>query len=150
ATLRAERSSISESRPVTAIAAEIQQAQPLVPANIWRSSNRCEDVTAAASGEACRPVLQLRQALATAQRRDAIDAELRDAEGRIAHVPAITSADPQAGAAARLLTWISAGYLAPTVTDIATARIALIAAFPLGAGLILMFAVALWQPRRER
>ena len=64
---------------------------------------------AGGSGAACAEVLKLRQALGAAQRRDTLDAELRTAEAKLAPLPAIVTADPQATMAADILAWISAG-----------------------------------------
>ena len=77
--LRTERSGITESRSVAAIEAELQRTQPGAAA-VWRATAGCRDVTLPASGEVCAPVLALRQAQATAERRDVLDADLREAE----------------------------------------------------------------------
>lgn len=71
--LRAERATITETRPVTSIEAELQRAQPSAAA-VWRATAGCRDVTLPESGQACAAVLALRQALGTAQRRDTLDA----------------------------------------------------------------------------
>ena len=67
--LRAERATITETRPVTSIEAELQRAQPSAAA-VWRATAGCRDVTLPESGQACAAVLALRQALGTARRRD--------------------------------------------------------------------------------
>jgi hypothetical protein len=125
-----------------------QAAQPSAAA-VWKQTNGCRDVTITASGQACAGVLQARQRLAEAQRRDSIDAELRDAENRIAHIPAISSADPQAATAAKLINWASAGLVKVTTADIGMGRIALFTLLPQCAGLVLMLAMGLWQPERR-
>ena len=42
----------------------------------------------------------------------------RDAEMRLAQVPAISTADPQAATAAKLVNWLSAGLVNVTIADI--------------------------------
>src|SRR5262249_51830796 len=81
--LRSERAGIVETRAVGAIQAALQAAQPGAQ-SVWKGTSGCQDVTLPASGRACAMVLQLREALATAERRDAIDVELRAAETRLA------------------------------------------------------------------
>jgi hypothetical protein len=93
-------------------------------------------------------VLQLREALATAQRRDAIDAQIRDAEARLSVLPAIAAADPQATTAAEIIAWLSAGHLRPTPQDISWLRVVGLALTPSLAGLIGMLALSLAQARR--
>src|SRR5262245_28761366 len=64
--LRAERASITETRSVATIEAELQRAQPGAIA-VWRATDGCRDVTLPESGKACATVLALRQALGAAQ-----------------------------------------------------------------------------------
>ena len=90
-----------------------------------------------------------RRPLAEAERRDALNAELRDAEMRLAQAPAISSADPQATTAAKLMNWLSAGLINVTTADIGMGRIALFTLLPQCAGLFLMLAMGLWQPGRR-
>ena len=98
----------------------------------------------AATAQACAGVLVARQRLGEGQRRDAIDAELRDAETRLADAPAISSADPQAITAAKLVNWISAGIVTLTTADIGTLRLFLLTLLPQCAGLVLMLAGLTW------
>jgi len=121
--LRLERLAIREPRSVAAIDAEIQIAQPGTAA-AWRATAGCTDVTLPKSGEACAPLLTLRQARGEAMRRDAIDAELHDLAIEIDRLPAATVADPQADTAARLARWLTAGLARITPEDVAMARIA--------------------------
>jgi len=95
----------------------------------------------AATAQACAGVLQARQRLGEGQRRDAIDA---DAETRLADAPAISSADPQAITAAKLVNWISAGIVTLTTADIGTLRLFLLTLLPQCAGLVLMLAGLTW------
>ena len=90
--LRLERVGISETRSIAAIEVELQRAQPEAQA-VWRATNGCRDVTRLTSGRACEKVLELREALATAERRDGLDVELRASEGKLATLPAIALAD---------------------------------------------------------
>ncbi|MBX9774884.1 MAG: hypothetical protein K2Y71_10790 [Xanthobacteraceae bacterium] len=147
--LRSERAAIAEQRSVATLAAEIQRAQPAAAA-VWKQTSGCSDVTLAASGAACAEVLKLRQALGAAQRRDTLDAELRAAEARLAPLPAIVTADPQATMAADILAWISAGRVNLTPHDIHRLRITGLTVIPALAGIIFLFATTLMRAPRRR
>jgi hypothetical protein len=147
--LRGERAAITEIRAVAAIETDIQRTQPGA-ASVWRQTAGCTDVTLAASGAACADVLRLRQALANAQWRDALDAELRDAEAKLAVLPAVATSDPQTEAAARLINWASFGLTRISAHDIDMARVAGMTLLPQISGLVLMLAMVLWQPARRR
>jgi hypothetical protein len=149
AQLRADRGGILETRPVLAIEAELQRAQPRAAA-VWHATAGCTDVTRPQSGDACAEVLKLRQAISTAQRRDALDAELKEAEQRLAQLPAVTTSDPQADTAAKLVNWmtIDAVHVAPK--DVHMARVLGMTVLPQISGLVFMLAIALWQPYRGR
>ncbi len=147
--LRSERASITETRAVSAIEAELQRAQPGAAA-VWKATSGCTDVTRAISGEVCAPVLRLREALGTAERRDALDRDLREAEARLGALPPVMAADPQAETAARLARWLSAGHLALAPDDIRMARVFGMTLLPQIAGLVFMLALALFQPGRRR
>jgi hypothetical protein len=149
ARLRAERAAIAELRSAATIEAELQRAQPAA-AGVWRQTAGCSDVTLAASATACAEVQKLRQALGTAKRRDALDAELRAAEARLAVLPAITTGDPQATMAADILAWASAGYVNLTPHDIHRLRITGLTIVPALAGIIFMFAAMLMQIGKQR
>jgi hypothetical protein len=144
--LRTERGGITESRSVAAIEAELQRTQPGA-ATVWRATAGCRDVTLPASGEACAPVLALRQVEATAERRDLLDADLLEAESQLKLLPSVMATDPQADTAARLITWMSFGLITVTSDDIHLARIAGMTLVPQLAGLVLMLAATLWQSR---
>ena len=149
ARLRAERAGIAETRSMATIEAELQRAQPAAAA-VWRQTAGCNDVTLAASGAACAEVLRLRQALGTAQRRDALDAALRAAEARLAPLPAITAGDPQAMMAADILAWASAGHISLTPHDIHRLRVTGLTIIPALSGIIFMFATTLLRVGRRR
>jgi hypothetical protein len=146
--LRAERGGITESRSVAAIEAELQRTQPAA-ATVWRATAGCRDVTLPASGEVCAPVLALRQVQAMAERRDVINADLREAESQLRGLPSVMATDPQADTAARLISWMSYGLITVTSNDIHLARIAGMTLVPQLAGLILMLAATLWQSRGQ-
>ncbi|MPZ36797.1 MAG: hypothetical protein GEU95_01835 [Rhizobiales bacterium] len=147
--LRSERSAIAEGRSVATIEAEIQRAQPAAAA-VWKQTAGCSNVTLATSGAACAEVLKLRQALGVAQRRDALDTELRATEARLAPLPAIVTGDPQATMAADILAWISAGRLSLTPHDIHRLRITGLTVIPALAGIIFLFATTLLRAGRRR
>jgi hypothetical protein len=147
--LRGERAAITETRAISTIEAEIQRAQPAAAA-VWKQTAGCSNVTMAASGTACAEVLKLRQALGVAQRRDALDTELRSAEARLAPLPAITTGDPQATMAADLVAWISLGHVSLTPHDIHRMRITGLTIIPALAGIIFMFATTLLRVGRRR
>lgn len=146
--LRNERAGITESRSAAAIGVELQRAQPEAQA-VWRATSGCRDVTRLSSGRACATVLELREALATVERRDTIDAELRAAEAKLAVLPAIVTADPQATTAAEILTWVSGGVISPAPGDISRLRALGLALTPSLAGLVGMLALSLAQARRS-
>jgi len=147
--LRAERTAVAETRSVNAIEAELQRAQPRAAA-VWHATAGCTDVTRPISGEACADVLKLRQAIGMAQQRDALDAELKQAEQRLAHLPAVTTADPQAETAARLANWVTLDAIHIAPRDVHMARVLGMTLLPQISGLVLMLAMALWQPYRGR
>jgi len=60
----------------------------------------------------------MREAFGTAQRRNAIDADLHDAQEQLVHMPAVMSADPQAETAVRLIAWAPFELVKVTVNDI--------------------------------
>jgi hypothetical protein len=145
--LRQERGAITETRPIGAIEAELQRAQPAAQA-VWTITNGCRDVTRTSSARACASVLELREAVATAERRDTIDVALREAEGKLATLPAIVVADPQATTAAEIVAWLSAGHLQPQPRDIAWLRTIGLVMMPSMAGLIAMLALSLARVQR--
>jgi hypothetical protein len=145
--LRQERVAITEVRSADAIEVELQRAQPLVQ-GYWSITNGCRDVTRTSSARACATVLQLREAQANALRRDALDANLRAAQAKLATLPAITDADPQTKTAAEFVTWVSNGWLKPQPRDIAWLRTIGLILTPSLAGLVAMLAFSLIRLRR--
>ena len=145
--LRAERATITETRAAAAIDAELQQAQPGAQA-VWKITSGCRDVTRQTSARACVTVQQLREAFATAERRDALDAQLRQSEARLAGLPPLVAADPQAKTAAEVIAWITAGHLKPGERDIAWLRTIGLALAPSFAGVVALLALLLVRGRR--
>src|SRR5262249_20195388 len=148
ARLRSERAAITETRSMAAIDVELQRAQPEAQA-VWRATNGCRGVTRQTSGRACATVLELREALATAERRDGLDTELRAAESRLAALPPVALADPQATTAAEILAWLTGGAFKPAPSDISRLRALGLALTPSLAGLLAMLAISLSQARRS-
>jgi hypothetical protein len=145
--IRQERSAITEARSADTIEIELQRAQPLAQ-GIWATTNGCRDVTRTSSARACATVLQLREAQASALRRDSLDANLRESQGRLATLPAIADADPQTKAAAEFVHWLSGGWLKPVPRDIAWFRTIGLILTPSLAGLVAMLAFSLIRVRR--
>ncbi len=146
--LRDERAAIGEHRSVAALEAELQRVQPSAQ-SVWKATNGCRDVTLARSGQACEAVLRVREAIGTAQHRDAVNAEMRDVERQLAALPAIRLDDPQARTTSDLVAWLSGGLVAPTAQDIHRLRIVGLTVAPACAGLLLWMAVALWRRRED-
>jgi hypothetical protein len=117
ARLRHERALISEMRPV----GELNVA-------IWNARRPA------------RPAL--RQALAIAQRRDAVDAELLDLESKLPALPQITMNDPSAA----VLSEITGATISEN--SLKRLRLALLLVLPLCGGLVLPVAIGLASERR--
>ena len=146
--LRQERASLSEMRSTAAIAIELQRAQTEAQ-SVWAITAGCRDVTRPASARTCAPVLQLREAMASAERRDTIELELREAQAKLAGLPAIAASDPQATAVSEIVTWLSAGSFNPAAADVSKLRTLGLALMPSLAGLIGMLAMSLAYVRRS-
>jgi hypothetical protein len=149
AALQTERSKISESRPIAAIDIELQRAQPSAAA-VWSKTSGCHDVTLPTSRDVCSKVLDLRQALEMAQRRDAIDNDLIETEKEVKSLPAISTTDPQADIVSALVRRASFGLVSLTLDDIRMARIGGMTFLPQTAGLVLMLAISMWPCSRQR
>jgi len=138
--LRQERAAITEQRSAVEIAAAIARTRVAVWA--WRDTRQCVAADSAESRRACEGVLRLREAGATAQRRDAIDAEAREIEARLAALPTVGAADP-VSFAGELVAWVSLGAVLLSPRDIYRARVAGLVVAPSLAGLVLAFGLAL-------
>src|SRR5260370_927262 len=101
-------------------------------------------------GAAGAESVKLRQPLGAARRRAPVDPGPRNAEARLAALPAITTGDPQAAMAADILAWASAGYVSLTPHDIHRLRITGLTIIPALAGIIFMFAVMLLRVGKKR
>jgi len=144
-----ERAAISEHRPVATLEAALQAAQGGAE-TVWRQTRACNDITTSRSAQVCAEVLNLRQALGIARRRDLLDGQLRDTQSRLARLPAIVAADPQADATANLFGWATAGAINLAPFDVHMARIAGMTLMPQLAGLVLLLAFAVGQPARTK
>jgi hypothetical protein len=119
ARLRHERDGISETRSVGALNVAIRNARR------WD-----------------RPAL--REAVAVAQRRDAVDRELLAVEPRLPAIPQVATADPSAS----VLSEITATKISET--DFRRVRLALLLALPLTGGFVLSIALSLLGPPPAR
>jgi hypothetical protein len=148
--MRAERNSIAEMRPASAIEAEIQLAQAGAD-SVWHSTKGCTDISKEASGVACGAVLGLRAAKAEAERRDVLEGQIAAAEVTLDSLPAISTSDPGARMAADLIGWLTRGELIVTEEDVQRMRIAGLTIAPAMSGLLLSLVTMLWQrPRHEK
>jgi hypothetical protein len=142
--LRAERTAITEIRSTAVLQAQSERERALVDRNVWKATRSCHDVTIPDSAAACTAVMTTRQAMAVAARRDAVEAELRAAQEKLAALPAIqATADPQAEMAAKIIDLISIGRVAPEPQHIARLRTAGLAVMPTLAGIVMMLGMAL-------
>jgi hypothetical protein len=146
--LRTERRSIDEQRAVATIESRIQLAQPSAQV-VWKATSGCHDVTLPKSGQACAEVLRLREALGAAQRRDVLDLELKEAEAKLTDLPTVAIADPQAETTAKLVDWLTRNVVTFSPSDVHMVRIFGMMVLPQLAGLVLMFAMALWQSHKR-
>ena len=149
ADLTARRATITERRSVGQIDAALSAAQQdIYVLAVWRRTGGCVDVTLRASGSACKPVTDLRQARASAENRDKLDAQIAAAEADKAKLPAIASADP---GAEWLATTLHTGFGLPlTPAIIGNVRIAGLALAPPLSGWLLKFAFVLLGMRRRQ
>jgi hypothetical protein len=142
--LRAERTAITEIRSTAVLQAQSERERALVDRNVWKATRSCHDVTIPDSAAACTAVMTTRQAMAVAARRDAVEAELRAAQEKLAALPAVqATADPQAEMAAKIIDLISIGRVAPEPQHIARLRTAGLAVMPTLAGIVMMLGMAL-------
>jgi hypothetical protein len=148
--MRSERNAIGETRPASAIEAEMQRAQAGAE-SVWRSTKGCTDISKEASGVACGAVLTLRAAKAEAERRDALESQIAAAEVTLDSLPAISTSDPGAHMAADLIGWLTRGGLVVTEEDVQRMRIAGLTIAPAMSGLLLSLVPMLWRrPRHEK
>jgi hypothetical protein len=145
--LRAERTASTETRSTALLQVESERHRALIDRAAWRSTGGCRVVTSPGSAALCANFMVTRRAMAAATQRDAIDAELRGAEEKLATLPAVQSAaDPQAVMAADVVAWITAGKVSFQPQDNTRLRIVGTALMPTLAGVVMMLGMAL---RRE-
>lgn len=99
-----------QQRSAAAVKVALQNAQPKVPRGTWKVTSGCTDVTIEPSRQACAEVLALRAELADARSRETTVAELRDLEAKLAKLPPVTAADPQAQMLSATTNWLSFGH----------------------------------------
>jgi hypothetical protein len=87
--------------------------------------------------------------LEAARHREELELSLTRSEARLAALPPIGAADPQADATARLLHWLTHGALTVSPDDIGNARLLAMVVWPQLAGLAFMLAMAPWRRRQE-
>jgi hypothetical protein len=142
-----QRKTITETRSVAAIEAQLEIDRPLVARDVWRATKECHDVTIPDSAKACSAIMVNRQALAMARHRDVLDAQLLAASAALNGAAITTSVDPQAEQVSKVLSWVTRGWAAPTPDDIALVRFLGLTIVPSLAGLVLMFAQLLARTR---
>jgi hypothetical protein len=147
--LRTERAAITERRSAAELEIQLQRDRPKVDRidrDAWHDTDGCTRVMADTM-KACGPILPTRQALSVAQHRDAIDVELRAAEGALASTATTASPDPQPETVAEIVAWLTGRGITPSPADIARLRIIGLVVTPSMAGEILMLAMALVTTR---
>jgi hypothetical protein len=140
---RAERDGITEKRSVEELEIQLQRERPKVDRvdrDAWADTKGCTANVTMDRIRACSPTLQTLQALAQAKRRAKLSDDINLAENKQSGAPTMTSVDPQAETAAKLLAWISRGWIAPSPDDIALVRLVGWTVAPSLAGLVLAFA----------
>jgi hypothetical protein len=137
------RSAITEPRSPEAIEAAIQQERARIPADVWKASADCMNVTS--SARACVKVNKLRQAKADSIRRGQLDDAIDSSVATLQTLPAYGSADPGADMAAVLFKAASFGSFNITPEDVRTLRICGLAVMPAASGFLLFFASLTWR-----
>lgn len=147
---RTERDGITEKRSVEELEIQLQRDRlkvDRVDRDAWTDTKGCTVNVTMDRMKACSPILPTLQALAQAKRRAKLSEDINIAENKQVGSPTITSVDPQAETLARLLTWISRGWIAPSPDDVALVRLVGWTVAPSLAGLVLAFAQLLSAPR---
>jgi hypothetical protein len=85
----------------------------------------------------CRHTIELREARARAERRDQVDREIGDLEGRMAVAPSIAAGDPGAAMVAETLPWLRRGMVHPSEREIQRLRVLGLTLLSACAGLLL-------------
>src|SRR5262245_44890171 len=148
--LRAERErlgSVALVGPESAVAARAAVAEPMVARD--QECDRVGPNCRKRVGELTDRQAELAAVLrgkALADQAAAIETELAGATKALASLPAIGAADPQTEGAAALVSWASAGRVNLTPHDVAMARTFGLTMMPGCAGLLFVFAIALFEP----
>jgi hypothetical protein len=143
-----ERKAITEQRSPASIEQQIASGLSNARVQSGGSITDCKNVTKPASLALCDSVLKGREALAAAQRRDALDQSIREDTERLAAGQAIGEGDAGASAAAAILNFIT-GSTWFTASAVARARVAALGILPSFAGLLASAALALFRSRRD-
>jgi hypothetical protein len=147
--LRAERTASTEIRSTALLQAQSELERALIDRGVWKATSGCHDVTISDSAAACSAIMATRRAMAAAARRDAVDAELRAAEEKLATFPAMQSAtDPQVEMVADIVAWITKVSFQPQ--DIARIRVIVLALMPTLSGIVLGLGMALRREAEQR
>jgi hypothetical protein len=144
--LRTERAAIAETRSVGSIEAALRDLQIRFSV-AWRATQNCTNGDPHAL--VCAAARKLQGALEAARHREELELSLTRSEARLAALPPIGAADPQADATARLLHWLTHGALTVSPDDIGNARLLAMVVWPQLAGLAFMLAMAPWRRRQE-
>jgi hypothetical protein len=145
ARLQSERAVITEARSAGNLEAGLRDLQ--VRFNVaWRATQNCTNGDPHAL--VCAAARKLQSALEAARRRDDLEQSLSRSEARLAALPAIGTADPQADTTARLLRWLTHGAIAASPEDISNARLLAMIVWPQFAGIAFMLAMAPWRQKQ--
>jgi hypothetical protein len=140
--LRTERAAISETRSPGSIEVALRDLQIRFSV-AWRATQNCTNGDPHAL--VCAAARKLQGALEAARHRDELELSLTRTEARLAALPPIGAADPQADATARLLRWLTNGALSVSPDDVGNARLLAMVVWPQLAGIAFMLAMAPWR-----
>jgi hypothetical protein len=140
--LRTERAAITETRSPGSIEAALRDLQIRFSV-AWRATQNCTNGDPHAL--VCAAARKLQAALEAARHRDELELSLTRSEARLAALPPIGAADPQADATARLVHWLSHGTLSVSPDDVGNARLLAMVVWPQLAGVAFMLAMAPWR-----
>jgi hypothetical protein len=144
--LRTERAAITETRSTGSIEAALRDLQIRFSV-AWRATQNCTNGDPHAL--VCAAARKLQGALEAARHRDELEQSLTRSEARLAALPPIGAADPQADATARLLRWLTHGALSVSPDDVGNARLLAMVVWPQLAGIAFMLALAPWRHQRR-
>jgi hypothetical protein len=145
--LKTERGAITEIRSPGTIEAALRDLQVKF-AVAWRATQNCTNLDPHAL--VCAAARKLQGALEASRHRDELELSLTRSEARLAALPPIGAADPQADATARLVRWLSHGTLSVSPDDVGNARLLAMIVWPQLAGIAFMLAMAPWRRKPDR